>query len=155
MVLTEIKEVSSRDLKKIVTLEQQIFKKNAFSKKLIQKLIDNNIFFLKLEIGEIKKELIGFIIVTRDRNNLANIINFIIKPEYQNKGYGSYLLKETLKRLTQLKDLNKIVLNVQSRNLIAIKLYEKFNFKKNPTIIENYYQSGESAFLMELNLDSL
>jgi ribosomal protein S18 acetylase RimI-like enzyme len=89
MVLTEIKEVTSRDLQKIVALEHQIFKKDAFSKKLIQQLINNNTFFLKMENGRIKKNLIGFIIVIRDSKNKANIINFLIKTQYQNKGYGS------------------------------------------------------------------
>ncbi len=53
-----------------------------------------------------------------------------------------------------VKGIKKIILNVQISNSSAIRLYEKFKFKKNPKILENYYQSGESAFLMELKLDS-
>ena len=154
MVLMEIKKAISTDLKKIASLEQRIFKKNAFSKELIEKLIDNNTFFLKLETGKIKKELIGFIIVINDGKDRANIVNFLIKPKFQNKGYGSYLLQETIDKVMKLKEIKKIVLNVQVNNSIAIKMYEKFNFKKNPIVIDNYYQSGESAYLMELDLDS-
>ena len=150
----EIKKAISTDLKKIASLEQRIFKKNAFSKELIEKLIDNNTFFLKLETGKIKKELIGFIIVINDGKDRANIVNFLIKPKFQNKGYGSYLLQETIDKVMKLKEIKKIVLNVQVNNSIAIKMYEKFNFKKNPIVIDNYYQSGESAYLMELDLDS-
>ena len=151
----EIKEVNIRDLRKIVSLEQKIFKKNAFSKNLIKKLILNNLLFLKLEISKIRKELAGFIIVVKNGKDKVNIINFLIKPKYQNKGYGSYLLQETIKKIKTLSGIKKIILNVQVSNSVAIKLYEKYHFKKNSIIIEKYYPSGESAFLMELNINSL
>ncbi|MFX1320813.1 MAG: GNAT family N-acetyltransferase [Promethearchaeota archaeon] len=147
----KIKDVNLRDLRSISNLEHQIFKENAFSKKLVEKLIQQNTLFLKLEDGKIIKKLIGFIVVIKDREDQANIINFLIHPQFQNKGYGTLLLQETIKRIKRLKDIKKIVLNVQVNNYIAIKLYEKFNFQKNTKIIENYYQSGENAYLMELS----
>jgi ribosomal-protein-alanine N-acetyltransferase len=151
----KIENVNSRDLKKIMALEQETFKENAFSKFLMEKLIQKNTLFLKLENGEGKNHIIGFIIVIRDRIDRVNIINFLIKQKYQNKGFGSLLLKITLENIKQLKEIKKVILNVQVTNSPAIKLYEKFNFRKNPRIFENYYQSGESAFLMELDIDSL
>jgi ribosomal protein S18 acetylase RimI-like enzyme len=136
MALMEIKKVDSRDLKKIVKLEQKSFKKNAFSKELIEKLIQNNVFFLKLEIGKNRKQIIGLIIGIKDKKDRVNIINFLIKPKFQNKGYGSYLLQETINRIKKLTEIKKIVLNVQTSNYDAIKLYEKFNFKRGSTILE-------------------
>ncbi|MFW9948343.1 MAG: hypothetical protein ACFFDX_16065, partial [Candidatus Odinarchaeota archaeon] len=65
----EIKDVDSRDFKKIVNLEQKIFKENAFSKDLIERLIQENFFFLKLEINKFKKQIIGFIIVLKDQKD--------------------------------------------------------------------------------------
>ena len=151
----KIEEVNHKDLEKIVSLERGMFNVNAFSTDLIRKLIEKNLCFLKLELGKIKKDLIGFIIVIKDREDRVNIINFLIKPEFQNRGYGSFLLKKTIGEIKKLKEIQKITLNVQENNSIAIKLYEKFNFKKNPKILENYYQSGENAYLMELNIDSV
>ena len=147
----KIKDVNLRDLRSISNLEHQIFKENAFSIKLVEKLIQQNTLFLKLEDGKIIKKLIGFVVVIKDREDQANIINFLIHPQFQSKGYGTLLLQETIKRIKRLKDIKKIVLNVQVNNYIAIKLYEKFNFQKNTKIIENYYQSGEDAYLMELS----
>ncbi len=148
----KIKDVSIRDLRSISNLEHQIFKENAFSIKLVEKLIQQNTLFLKLEDGKIMKKLIGFIVVIKDREDQANIINFLIHPQFQSKGYGSLLLQETIERIKKrLKEIKKIVLNVQVNNSIAIKLYEKFNFQKNSKSIENYYQSGEDAYLMELS----
>ena len=155
MVLMEIKEVSLKDLKHIVSLEQRIFKKNAFSKDLMQNLIEKKALFLKLEIGKVKKQLVGFIIAIRDEKERVNIINFLIKQKFRNKGFGSYLLQKTIEKIENIQGIKKIVLNVQVSNSAAIRMYEKFNFKRSPAIIENYYQSGESAFLMELKLDSL
>ncbi|MFW9818696.1 MAG: GNAT family N-acetyltransferase [Candidatus Thorarchaeota archaeon] len=153
MDFIEIKKVKLKDLKQIVNLEKEIFKKNAFSKVLLKKLIENNTLFLKLEIGNIKTKIIGFLIAIRDKSERVNIINFLIKFKFQNKGYGSYLLQKAINEIKKMKGVKKIVLNVQISNLAAIKLYEKFNFKKNPNIIENYYQSGENAYLMELEID--
>ncbi len=152
MVLMEIKKVTSKDLKKIISLEQQIFKKNAFSKELMVNLIENSALFLKLETG---KHLIGFIIAIKDKKERANIINFLINPKFRNQGYGSYLLQNMINKIKNLKGVKKIVLNVQINNTAAINLYEKFDFKKSPIIFENYYQSGESAYLMELEINSL
>ncbi len=151
----KIEEVNHKDLKKIVSLERGMFNVNAFSTDLIRKLIEKNLCFLKLELGKIKKDIIGFIIVIKDREDRVNIINFLIKSEFQNRGYGSFLLKKTIAEIKKLKEIQKITLNVQENNSIAIKLYEKFNFKKNPKILENYYQSSENAYLMELNIDSV
>ena len=95
------KEVKLRDLKKITALEEEVFIENAFRADLIGKLIENNLYFLKLEIGKIRKNLLGFIIVIKDRDDRANIINFLIKSKFQNKGYGSYLLQKTIEKVKE------------------------------------------------------
>ncbi|MFX1391277.1 MAG: GNAT family N-acetyltransferase [Promethearchaeota archaeon] len=151
----EIKKVSLRDLKQIMLLEQDIFKVNAFSKNLMLNLIHNGFIFFKLEKRRLIKQIIGIIIVIKDQKDTANIINFLIKPKFQNKGFGTYLLQRTIEEIKKLTEIRRIILNVQLSNSNAINLYEKFNFKRNPQILENYYHSGESAFLMELKLDSL
>lgn len=153
--MIKIRSVESKDLKKIMILEQGTFKENAFSELLMEKLIERNFFFLKLEDDDIIDEIIGFIIVVRDRIDRVNIINFLIRQKYQGKGYGTLLLGNTLEKIKQFKEIKKVVLNVQISNSPAIKLYEKLHFIKHPKKIKNYYQSGESAFLMELDIDSL
>jgi ribosomal protein S18 acetylase RimI-like enzyme len=51
-------------------------------------------------------------------------------------------------------EIRKIVLNVQVNNTIAIRIYEKFNFKRHPNILEHYYQSGENSYVMELIIEN-
>jgi len=151
----QIRNVNLEDLKKIMTLQLEVFKENAFTEKIIKDLMERNTFFLKLETTSNHNELIGFIIVIRDRVDRVNIVNFLINPKFQNKGLGSLFLKFTLERIKEIKEIGRVALNVQESNIRAIRLYEKFKFKKHPKKIENYYQSGESAYLMELNIDSL
>ena len=154
-----IEKINSDDINKVIFLEREVFKKNAFSKAVIERFFqysktDRNTLFLKLETRTQKKELIGFIIVIKDRIDRANIINFLINPKLQNKGYGSLLLNKTIEKIKMMKEIKTLVLNVQVNNSIAIKLYEKFNFKKNQKILENYYQSGESSFVMEFVIEN-
>ncbi|MHA1915772.1 MAG: GNAT family N-acetyltransferase [Promethearchaeota archaeon] len=151
----KVKNVNFQDLDEIMDLEKKVFKENAFSENLMGNLISKKNLFLKLEGKKKENNLIGFIIVIKDREDQVNIINFLVNPEFQNKGYGTLLLKKTLEIIRELEDIKRVVLNVQVSNSRAIKLYEKFNFRKNPRKIENYYRSGESAFLMGLNLNSL
>lgn len=148
-----IKKVTSKDLKKIKEIESMVFGKDAFSEKLIKKLIKENLFFLKLEKSSIKKHLIGFIIVIMDQNDCANIINVLINPKYQNKGYGSFLLNQTILKIKEFEKVKKIILNVNINNSSAIKLYEKIGFRIIQKI-NSYYQLRDSAYLMELKFNT-
>ncbi len=153
-----IEKINSKDFKKVMALEREVFKENAFSNELMDQFFqyskkERNTLFLKLETSTQKKELIGFIIVIKDRIDRVNIVNFLINLRFQNKGYGSFLLKNTLEKIKLMKEIKSIVLNVQVNNTIAITLYEKFNFKKTPKIIENYYQTGESSLVMKLVIE--
>ena len=142
----KIEEVSLGDIDQIIALEKRAFQKDAFTSELIRKLMRRNLFFLKIQ-DPASSELIGFIIVVKDREDRANIINFLINPTYHRKGYGSLLLRTTLQKIRNFREITRVVLNVKTDNLAAIKLYEshQFQIKKK---IDNYYKSGDSSFLM-------
>ena len=146
----KIKEVKIRDLRKIFELEKILFKENAFSRETLKRLIEDHAFFLKIEIGKIKKTLAAFVIVIKDRKDRANIINFLVNPKYQNRGIGTILLRKTIEAIKPIEDIKKIVLNVNVKNQNAIKLYKKHQFEITKEI-NNYYNNGENSFLMELN----
>ena len=146
-----ISTVSIKDLNEIFKLESNTFKKDAFSKTSILNLILKNTFFLKLIDNETSNKIVGFIIVIQDREDRINLINLLIRKSYQNKGYGSYLLKYTLNKIKEMNNIEVIVLNVNSKNKVAIWLYQKFGFQIVQKI-ENYYQQKKSAYLMILNI---
>ena len=70
--------------------------------------------------------------------------------EYQGKGLGKYFLEEVIK----LSKTSRLLLEVNSTNKNAIKLYESCNFKKY-YIRKKYYSDGNDAILMELKLGEL
>ena len=132
-------------------MESNTFKKDAFSKTSILNLILKNTLFLKLIDNETSNKIVGFIIVIQDREDRINLINLLIRKQYQNKGYGSYLLKYTLNKIKEMNNIEVIVLNVNSKNEVAIFLYQKFGFRIVQKI-ENYYRQKKSAYLMILKI---
>ena len=146
-----INSVNIKDLDEIFRLESNTFNKDAFSKNSILNLILKNTFFLKLIDDDISKIIVGFIIVIQDREDRINLINLLIRKQYQNKGYGSYLLKYTLNKIKEMNNIEVIVLNVNSKNEVAIFLYQKFGFRIVQKI-ENYYRQKKSAYLMILKI---
>lgn len=77
--------------------------------------------------------------------DIIDLLNIIVKPEYQNQGIGSVLLKYIIDN----KQDKKIMLEVRSKNINAIKLYQKYDFKII-NIRKNYYK-GDDAIIMERN----
>lgn len=143
--------VSIKDLDEIFRLESNTFKKDAFFQNSILNLIINNTFFFKLINDDNSNEIVGFIIIIQDREDRVNLINLVISKQYQNKSYGSHLLKYTLNKIKEMNNIEVIVLNVNSKNKVAIRLYQKFGFRIVQKI-ENYYRQKKSAYLMILNI---
>ena len=77
--------------------------------------------------------------------DIIDLLNIIVKPEYQNQGIGSVLIKYIIDN----KQDKKIMLEVRSKNINAIKLYQKYDFKII-NIRKNYYKDDD-AIIMERN----
>ncbi|MBY9017021.1 MAG: GNAT family N-acetyltransferase, partial [Candidatus Lokiarchaeota archaeon] len=107
-----IDNVTLKDFCEIYNLERRSFKKDSFSKDLIFNLIKTNTYFFKLIDDELSNSIIGFIIIIQDREDRLNLINFLIRKGERKRGYGSFLLKYTLKKVIALDKIKTIVLNV-------------------------------------------
>ena len=77
--------------------------------------------------------------------DIIDLLNIIVKPEFQNQGIGSVILKYIIDN----KQDKKIMLEVRSKNINAIKLYQKYDFKII-NIRKNYYKDDD-AIIMERN----
>ena len=77
--------------------------------------------------------------------DIIDLLNIIVKPKYQNQGIGSVLLKYIIDN----KQDKKIMLEVRSKNINTIKLYQKYDFKII-NIRKNYYKDDD-AIIMERN----
>ena len=127
--IIEIKEKYSLEL---TNLQNDAFKKHWGYEKNISSEIKkeitkkyNTIFIHKNESDSI----LGYVWITQIQNLLSKINMLGIDPNFTRRGLGNYLLYYALKYQTN-KGQEKVILDVDSRNTKARKLYAKFGFKK-------------------------
>lgn len=106
----------------------------------IENLNPNETIYVYKENNIIK----GFVHI-QNGLDIIDLLNIIVKPEYRNQGIGSVLLKYIIDN----KQDKKIMLEVRSKNINAIKLYQKYDFKII-NIRKNYYKDDD-AIIMERN----
>ena len=76
----------------------------------------------------------------------AHLLNVAVAEQARRRGYGTILLEDAV-GIAESRGCRRIVLEVRSDNCAAIRLYEKFGFKKvmrRP----RYYANGEDADVM-------
>lgn len=100
-------------------------------------------------IAKQNEEIVGFagILIIIDE---ANIMNIVTKKDKRNLGIGTLLLQELIK-ISNERKMKTVTLEVNEKNLPAINLYEKFNFKKIG-IRKKYYDNTDTAIIMTLYL---
>ena len=113
-----------------------------------------NILKQELENGKSKyfvvnqeNEIVGFagIMLIIDE---VNIMNIVVKKDKRNLGIGSSLLEEII-RYSKIHNATSITLEVNEKNIPAIKLYEKYGFKQ-VGLRKKYYNNEDNAILMDL-----
>jgi ribosomal-protein-alanine N-acetyltransferase len=77
----------------------------------------------------------------------AQINYFAVRQKYRKRGLGSYLMNYLI-MLCKKRNINKLLLEVSQKNIIAEKFYNKFNFS-TVGIRRNYYKDGSDALLKE------
>ena len=78
----------------------------------------------------------------------VNIMNIVVKKDKRNLGIGSSLLEEII-RYSKIHNATSITLEVNEKNIPAIKLYEKYGFKQ-VGLRKKYYNNEDNAILMDL-----
>lgn len=140
--LKPYKNGKQEEIKFIYDLKKEVYMKYVDSiygewneenqKKLFERFMKEN--SKNIELIYLKDELVGFYNGKDKDNNTFEIGNICVKPEYQNKGIGTAVLKEIL---FEHKEQN-IKLQVFKINENAIKLYEKMGFEKTDETETHY-----------------
>ena len=78
----------------------------------------------------------------------VNIMNIVVKKDKRNFGIGSLLLEEII-RYSKIHNATSITLEVNEKNIPAIKLYKKYGFKQ-VGLRRKYYNNEDNAILMDL-----
>lgn len=100
----------------------EYLKKDKEQSKYLDKLIKN--FKGEIIIDTDKNKLIGNVFVNCT-NEKGFITNLEVNKEYRKQGFGTMLLKDAINKY------KAIDLTVDMDNKVAIKMYEKYGFKKN------------------------
>lgn len=144
MELFTIRPMEESDLEVVMYLENTCFLAPWGLKELTYEINDNPVSNLWV-IESSMHGVAGFVDywITFDS---ATICQICVNPLFRNKGLGSQMMNEVIKDCKANKVRN-ITLEVREHNSSAIKLYEKFDFKK-VLIKEKYYTNGDNAIYM-------
>ncbi len=95
------------------------------------------LFEIKSFIAKKGKEILGFGYIIRKKHKHENVLGMFIREDVQGKGIGNQLLTALLK------DEDNVILNVDTTNSNAIRLYEKTGFQKEGTILVMSLKRGK------------
>ena len=137
------------DLDVVIYLENTCFVAPWGLKELLYELNDNPVSNLWV-IESSTNGVVGFIDywITFDSSTICQIC---VNPLYRCRGLGGELLNEMIKD-SKANKVRNVTLEVREHNLSAIKLYEKYGFKK-VLIKEKYYTNGDNAIYMIKELE--
>ena len=113
--------------------------------------VDNEKVIKLRKKNNTEKKILGYIVFYGTIEN-TDIFEIAIKKEYQGQSFGEKLLKESMEDIVKKNingnfSKNKFMLEVNEKNVKALKLYEKIGFEKI-LIRENYYGKNENAMVM-------
>ncbi|PIT69612.1 ribosomal protein S18-alanine N-acetyltransferase [Bartonella tribocorum] len=91
-------------------------------------LTDHSIFGYKVFLIDQSDKILGFCLCRLILDE-AEIITIAVHPHYRQKGIGTLLIDHTIHYL-QDKRAIKLFLEVESSNLSALNLYQRFEFQK-------------------------
>lgn len=78
----------------------------------------------------------------------ASITNIVTKISSRNQGIGSLLLEYAI-NFSKNNGMSNITLEVNEKNIYAIKLYKKFGFEQTG-LRKKYYNGSDNAIIMTL-----
>lgn len=145
--MIEIRKMLDSDIEDISLLEKRIFK-NPWSYESFKGALEND--FSHYFIVKKNDEIIGYfgMIIVLDECQIHNIG---ILSEEQNNGYGNKIMEFIIDYCNK-NNINYITLEVREYNFKAIKLYEKYGFKKMSRIKGYYTNPTEDGLLMRVDL---
>jgi len=133
--LKEIEDILYTDFDEFWNL--QIFK---------QELANNNSYYI---VARLDNEIVGFGGIWQ-AIDIMHVTNIVTKKNKRNQKIGSKILEELIK-ISKKKQAISITLEVNEKNIPAIRLYEKYNFKK-VGLRKKYYNNIDNAIIMTLDL---
>lgn len=141
-----IEDASIRHLDRLYEIEIECFEREAFTKQQIAHLLtDYNSVSL---VAKVNGEIVGFIIgmIYLERNSLTgHILTIDISLIHRQEGTAQKLLQE-IEKIFKEKGVKACRLEVREDNIAALRLYQKFGYKKVAKL-KNYYGNAHGIYL--------
>ena len=141
-----IEDASIRHLDRLYEIEIECFEREAFTKQQIAHLLtDYNSVSL---VAKVNGEIVGFIIgmIYLERNSLTgHILTIDISLIHRRRGIAQKLLQE-IEKIFKGKGVKACRLEVREDNIAALRLYQKFGYKKVAKL-KNYYGNAHGIYL--------
>lgn len=139
-----IRKMEIKDADSVYRIENQAFFEPWSKKSLIKDLVSNS--FLSHYVYEYEGRIVGFYIASHVLDEVE-IFTIAVDSAYRNMGIGKAMLDHLID-ISKKRNDKEIYLEVSTKNIAAINLYRKFDFKIMG-IRKNYYQKlGEDAYNM-------
>jgi [ribosomal protein S18]-alanine N-acetyltransferase len=139
-----IRPITTTDIFQIIELEEKTLGQSLGADFLYQEITFNP--YVYYIVYELNREVIGYL-GYRLHENMAEMMNFVIKKEYQNQGFGTQLLGESLRYFKE-NNILTITLEVRKSNKNARVFYEKQGFKISH-IKKNYYDKEDAIVYLK------
>ena len=144
--MIEVTYLKKEDIEAVVEIEQKLLLETIGYEMLANELHNKYAHFFVAKNGD---EVVGYIggwII----DTTCDMINFVVKEEYQRMGIGTKLFK-TLENQVKELHANEILLEVRISNVKAQSFYEKHGFKEI-FVRKKYYKNGEDALILRKEL---
>ena len=105
----------------------------------------------KYIVAKIDNKIVGFAGVWKSVDDM-HITNIVTAKKYRNKNIGSLMLSKLIELAQNENNITSITLEVNSKNIPAQKLYEKFGFKV-VGIRKKYYNNIDDAIIYTKKLN--
>lgn len=138
--MVKIRKMQEIDIPRIVYLEETFLGETLGQELLATELNSNVANFYVATVNDIVVGYIGRYAYLGE----AEILNFVVDENYQRQGIGQMLFDHVI---DEIKDLEKISLEVRASNVKGINFYQKNGFKE-VNRRKAYYKNGEDALLL-------
>jgi len=136
------------DLDEIIKIERECFSSPWSYQAFLQEL--KHYYSYLWVAKDVKSEIVGFICFWLIFNK-AHILNIAVKKAFQGKGIGSLLVKKAT-AFVKKRGAKWVRLEVRITNKRVILFYKKLGFKGIRVSPCYYFDTGEDALVMELEL---
>lgn len=138
-----IRPMTNEDIQTVITLEETVFGHTLGYDMLYNEI--NNHDFAHYFVDEVDGEIIGYAGLWIN-DDIGQIVNFLVKPNYQNQGLGKAWVAFIMSFFKQ-NEVHIVSLEVRETNEKAIHLYESFGFKKSYKRLK-YYDNKVDAHVL-------